>query len=203
MIQKLLFTSWAIISSVLAKSISTCTEQNEWLGANMTTFQEPTTDDVSSFIFIDSPASTSADNSTCECAPMFGAIYYSMTNGTWAWDNTVSNCTLTCDRCQVYYCVNQYQTGFNNASNVTVNADGSATCILPVDVTTTTTEVPTTTTEVPTTKEVVTTETETATEDVSIQVDIHYMKGNTTTNYTLDYPVPTVFVTDVLNTTST
>jgi hypothetical protein len=192
MIQKLLLTSWAIIGSVLAKGIPVCTEQNEWLGANMTTFQEPITDDISSFIFIDSPATISTDNSTCECAPVFGVVSYSMANGTWTWDDTVSNCTLTCDRCQIYYCVYQFQDSLNNDFNVTFAEDGSASCVLPIEVTTTTTEdVPTSTTEVVTT-----------TEEVSIEVEIHYMEGNTTTNYTLEYPVPTVVVTDTLDTST-
>lgn len=189
MIQKLLLTSWAMIGSVLAKGIPVCTEQNEWLGANMTTFQEPITDDISSFIFIDSPATISVDNSTCECAPVFGVVSFSMANGTWTWDNTTENCTLSCDRCQIYYCVYQFQDSLNNDFNVTVDENGTPTCVLPIEVTTTTTDVPTST--------------EVVTEEVSIEVNIQYMEGNTTTNYTLEYPVPTVVVTDTLDSDST
>ena len=188
MIQKLLFMSWALLGSVLAKSVTVCDQQSEWLGANMTTFQEPLTDDVSSYIFIDTPSQLSADNSTCECAPMFGVVSYWMSNGTWTVDDVSGNCTLACDRCQVYYCAQNFLDGLNNSTNVTFNHAGEATCILPVDTTTTTTTTVVTPTE--------------TTNDVAIEVEIHFTNGNTTTNYTLEYPVPTVTanvtVTDVV-----
>lgn len=184
MFQKLLFTSWALIGSVLAKGVIVCNQQNEWLGANMTMFQEPLTDDISSYIFIDTPSQLSSDNSTCECAPIFGVVANWMTNGTWAHDQVSGNCTLTCDRCQVYYCTHNFQDGLLNTTNVTLGDAGESTCILPVEIPVTTTT--TTSVDVPT---------ETVIEDdVSLVVEVHITEGNTTSNYTLEYPVPTIVV---------
>ena len=182
MIQKLLFMSWALVGSVLAKGVIVCNQQTEWLGANMTVFQEPLTDNVSSYIFIDTPSQISADNTTCECAPIFGVVANWMTNGTWSVDETSGNCTLTCDRCQVYYCTHDFQDGLLNTTNVTFAESGEPTCILPVEVPVTTT----TSVNVPT---------ETVTDDdISLVVEVHVSNGNETANYTLEYPVPTVIV---------
>lgn len=186
MFQKLLFTSWALAGSVLAKSVTVCDQQTEWLGPDMTVFQEPLTDNISSYIFIDTPSQISSDNSTCECAPIFGVVANWMTNGTWAVDETSGNCTLTCDRCQVYYCTHDFQDGLLNTTNVTLSESGEPVCILPIieePVTTTTTSV-----DVPT---------ETVIEDdITLEVEVHITNGNETANYTLSYPVPTVVVSE-------
>lgn len=182
MIQQLLFVSWALVGSVLAKSVFVCDQQSEWLGANTTVFQEPLTDSVSSYIFIDTPSQLSADNSTCECAPIFGVVSNWMTNGTWAADDVTGECVLTCDRCQVYYCTHNFQDGLMNTTNVTFTDAGESTCILPEDI-------PVTTTTIATTD--VATET---TDDITLDVEIHITQGNTTSNYTLEYPVPTVTI---------
>lgn len=179
MFQKLLFVSWALVGSVLAKSVTVCNQQTEWLGANMTVFQEPLTDDVSSYIFIDTPAQISDDNSTCECAPIFGVVANWMTNGTWVADESTGNCTLTCDRCQVYYCTHDFQDGLLNTTNVTFADSGEPTCILPV--------------QVPVTTSAVNVPTETS-DDISLVVEVHVSNGNETSNYTLEYPVPTVVI---------
>lgn len=177
MFQKLLFVSWALMGSVLAKGLVVCNNQTEWLGPNMTLFQEPSTDDYSSYIFIDTPADLSADNSSCICSPIVSMFSYWYTNGTWEGDNCD---TLVCDRCQVYFCAENYQVDLSNSTNVTIAADGTSTCILPTtNVTTTTTTAPT---SVPT---------ETPSNNITVEVDIHITQGNDTLNITLEYPVPT------------
>jgi len=189
MFQKLLFASWALVGSVLAKSVIVCDQQTEWLGANMTVFQEPLTDNVSSYIFIDTPSQISADNTTCECAPIFGVVANWMTNGTWAVDETSGNCNLMCDRCQVYYCTHNFQDGLLNTTNVTFVESGEPTCILPVEVPVTTT----TSVDVPTETVTVDVPTETVTDDdddITLVVEVHISDGNDTANYTLSYPTP-------------
>lgn len=186
MFQKLLFMSWAFVGSVLAKSVTVCNQQSEWLGANMTVFKEPLTDDMSSYIFIDTPSQLSDDNSTCECSPVFGVVTNWMTNGTWVHDKDSENCTLTCDRCQVYYCTYDFQDGLTNTTNVTLTDSGEPTCIIPVQNSTDSST--STSAQEPT---------ETITEDdITLHVEIQITDNNKTTNYTLEYPVPTTLASE-------
>lgn len=175
MIQKLLIVSCAFTASVLSKGITVCDLPIEWFGNNMTSLPEPVSDDLSSYILIDTPSQLNADNTTCECSPILGSFSYWMTNGTWSPTELGDDCTLECDRCQVYYCVHGFKDSLLNSTNVTINADGEATCILPTDdeivVETTATDVPTQTED-----------------DVSIHVEVHIKDGDKTSNYTLVFP---------------
>ena len=199
MIQKLLIVSCAFTASVLSKGITVCDLPTEWFGNNMTSFPEPINDDFSSYILIDTPSQLSSDNTTCECSPILGSFSYWMTNGTWSPTDLGGDCTLKCDRCQVYYCIHGFQDTLLNSTNVTVNADSEPTCILPTDdevVETTTTGI------LPTDDEVVETTTTgtTQTDDVSIHVEVQIKDGDKMSNYTLVFPeqTETTDVADVI-----
>jgi hypothetical protein len=173
MIQKLIVVSCAIIGSVMSKGITVCDLPTQWVGSsmNMTSFPEPLTNDYSSYILIDTPSQLSVDNTTCECSPVLRDFSYWMANGSWV-PTENDDCVLDCDRCQVYYCVNGFQTSLLNSTNVTLNTDGEPTCILSDD-----DEEVTTTTDV-----------STPTDDVSIHVEVQIKDGDKTSNYTLVFP---------------
>ena len=184
MIQKLLFVSWALAGSVLAKSVSVCNQPTtEWLGPNITAFVEPSTDNYASYIFIDTPSQLSLDNSTCVCSPIVNMFSYWMTNGTWTTDKVTKKCDLTCDRCQVYFCADNFEVDLNNSTNVTVAADGTPTCVLS-------TPLPPSVNQTTTTSTVTLTPVSTS-NNITLEVDVHVVSGNTTLNVTFDYPSAT------------
>ncbi len=167
--------------------------------------------DLTSFIAIDAPSTWNATTKACECPKQLAKFTYWNTNGTY--DHT--KCIYDCDRCQVFFCVDNYSVGIVDTFNVVVDNDGlNPTCkkglVFNTTVTATNTATATvvfnTTATNTATATVNNTVTNTVTEtdvddesetdevddesddDLNVEVGVHVSDGDYNYNYNYKYP---------------
>lgn len=157
-------------------------------------FIEPIVDNVTDYIYVDTPAIYNNVTDSCGCASIIDHFSNWKTDGTWELDPVTNECHLNCDRCLVYFCIDKLaKTIGDSIFNVTFNNDNEPTCVKAVDVTTTISVIPTvveTTTVEPT--HTVTIEPTSHNLTVNVDVEVIDSSKNYTYNYTYEYPNVTV-----------
>jgi hypothetical protein len=163
-------------------------------------------EDLTSFIVIDAPSTWNATTKACECPKQLAKFTYWNTNGTY--DD--KKCIYDCERCQVFFCVDNYSVGIVDTFNVVVDNDGlRPTCKKGLVFNTTATATNTATATVTSVTSVVTNNTVTNTvtetdvddesetdevddeesdDDMNVEVGVHVSDGNYNYNYSYKYP---------------
>lgn len=167
-----------------AATPSQCPEINStrsWYSedAKASNFSVPiiTDEETTSFVSIDAPSTWNATLEQCVCPDQLLKFTFWSTTGTYA--NNDTDCAYECDRCQVVFCVRNYEDGLADTYNVVVASGEEPACDSePASPTTTITSTSKTTETA--------TATETGTNDDDLKVNVGVQDGSY--NYTYIYP---------------